>query len=210
MIRHEPARFGIALRNEDGVVVIVVLTALLIMAISASALLRSVEAAVAVTGNLGFMHAALAGADDAVENAVAALFEQHRIADPTAEDAANGYFPSRQAGENARGVPLALQALANYPPDAPALEAGNGNVVRFVIERMCLAAGPVTADNCSLVPIVEPPLAIPGEPYTEPPRVPVFRQTIRVDGPAHATQFVQAWLADLPDRRRLAWRALAD
>jgi len=209
-MRRERALFSVGRRKQRGVVVIVVLVAILIMAISASALLRSVDAAVAVTGNLGFMHAALAGADSAVEQAVAALFEQHRIADATVADAANGYFPFRQPAENLRGVPVALQALANYPPDAPTLDVGNGNVVRFVIERMCVAAGPATADNCSLAPTAEPPLAIPGEPYVEPPLVPVFRQTIRIDGPANATQFVQAWLADIPNRRRVAWRALAD
>ena len=207
---HQRAPSSAVHQKQAGVVVIVVLLAILIMAISASALLRSVDAAVAVTGNLGFMQAALASADGAVEQAVAALFEQRRIADQAVEDSANGYFPFRQLSEDLRGVPFALQALANYPPDAPVLDAGNGNSVRFVIERMCLAAGPATADNCSLAPTVEPPLAIPGEPYVEPPLVPVFRQTIRIDGPANATQFVQAWLADIPNHRRVAWRALAD
>ena len=42
------------------------------------------------------------------------------------------------------------------------------------------------------------------------PRVPLFRLSIRIDGAAGATAFVQAFLADIPGRRRLAWRALAD
>jgi hypothetical protein len=33
---------------------------------------------------------------------------------------------------------------------------------------------------------------------------------MRVDGPAGTLLFVQAWLANLPDRRRLSWRTLAD
>jgi type IV pilus assembly protein PilX len=196
--------------TQRGVIVLVALVAILVMALSASALLRSVDTSLAVTGNLGFMQAAQSVADDAVERAVAALFEQRVVVDPSLDNSANGYFASRQPAENTRGVPLALQALANYPADAPVLDAGNGNAVRYVIERMCLAAGGATADNCLLAPTTEPPLAVPGEPYVEPPLVPVFRQTIRVDGPNSATQFVQAWLADIPNRRRLAWRALAD
>lgn len=195
---------------QEGVIVLVALVAILVMAVSAAALLRSVDTAVAVAGNLGFMQAAQSAADDAIERAVAALFEQRLVADPAVDDFANGYFASRQPAESARGVPVALQALANYPGDAPVRDAGNGNTVRYVIERMCLAAGGATADNCLLTPTSEPPLATPGEPLVEPPLVPVFRQSIRVDGPGNATQFVQVWLADIPGRRRLAWRALAD
>lgn len=189
---------------------LVALVAILVMALSAAALLRSVDTAVAVAGNLGFMQAAQSAADDAIERAVAALFEQRLVVDPAVDDATNGYFASRQPAESARGVPVALQALANYPGDAPVRDAGNGNTVRYVIERMCLAAGGATADNCLLAPTTEPPLATPGEPLVEPPLVPVFRQSIRIDGPGNSTQFVQAWLADIPGRRRLAWRALAD
>jgi len=205
-----PIRAARDLRGQRGVIVVVALVAILVMALSAAALLRSVDTSVAVAGNLGFMQAAQSAADDAVERAVAALFEQRLVVDPSSDDSANGYFASRQPAENTRGVPRALQALASYPSDAPVLDAGNGNTVRYVIERMCLAAGGATADNCLLAPTREPPLAMPGEPLVEPPLVPVFRQTIRVDGPNSATQFVQAWLADIPGRRRLAWRALAD
>jgi Tfp pilus assembly protein PilX len=195
---------------QQGVIVLVALVAILVMALSATALLRSVDTSVAVAGNLGFMQAAQSAADDAVERAVAALFEQRLVVDPSTDDPANGYFASRQPAENTRGVPAALQSLANYPGDAPVRDAGNGNTVRYVIERMCLAGGGATADHCLLAPTSEPPLATPGETLVEPPLVPVFRQSIRVDGPANATQFVQAWLADIPGRRRLAWRALAD
>lgn len=204
------ARFDGRRRAQEGVIVLVALVAILVMALSATALLRSVDTSVAISGNLGFMQAAQSAADDAVERAVAALFEQRLIVDPSVDDSANGYFASRQPAESARGVPVALQTLADYPGDAPVRDAGNGNTVRYIIERMCLGTGGATADNCLLTPTSEPPLATPDEPLVEPPLVPVFRQSIRVDGPGNATQFVQVWLADIPGRRRLAWRALAD
>ena len=112
---------------QEGVIVLVALVAILVMALSAAALLRSVDTAVAVAGNLGFMQAAQSAADDAIERAVAALFEQRLVVDPAVDDVANGYFASRQPAESARGVPVALQALANYPGDAPVRDAGNGN-----------------------------------------------------------------------------------
>jgi type IV pilus assembly protein PilX len=193
-----------------GFVVLVALVALLVMALSAIALVRSVEVTIAVAGNLGFMQSAQAAADDAVEHVIAVLFEQHGIADTTRDDTTHGYFASHVATENARGVPRTLQAIANYPADAPVLDRGNGNVVRWVTERMCIAAGAATSENCSLAPLVEQPPGSPGEPRVEPPLVPVFRVTVRVDGPGNAVQFVQAWVADIPGRRRLAWRALGD
>ena len=96
-------------------------------------------------------------------------------------------------------MPAVLQALSAYPALAPVVDAGNGNTVRYVIERMCATAGP--PDNCNLVATTDAPDA---------PRVPLFRQSIRIDGPGGATAFVQAFLADIPGRRRVAWRALAD
>ncbi len=196
--------------HERGVVVIVTLLAILFMALSASALVRSIDTLTAVDGNLGFMQASLLCADEAIENAIAALFERRSISDQSLDDPSNGYYASRQAGENSRGVPLALQGGAQFGAGTATLDPGGNIVLRYVIERMCVAPGPAVPDNCSLVPVAEPPLIVPGETRVDPPVVPFFRVTIRIDGPAHATQFVQAWLADIPTQRRLAWRAVAD
>jgi hypothetical protein len=187
---------------QRGVVVFIALVAALAMALSAAALMRVVDTTAAVTGNLGFMQSAIAAGDDAIEHAVAALFERGLVANPSQDDAPQGYFASRQPGENARGIPTTLQALAAYPPVAPVLDAGNGHSVRYVIERMCVAPGPGTADYCNVVPT--------SAALVDPPRVPLFRQTIRVDGPAGAAAFIQVFLADVPGARRIAWRTLAD
>jgi len=193
---------AVALRvrgSQRGVVVFLALVTALTMALSAVALMRAVDTTAAVTGNVGFMQSAVGGSDAAVEHAVAALFERALVADPSRDDETQGYFAALQAGENARGVPVVLQSLSSYPERAPVLDAGNGNTVRYVIERMCAAAGP--SENCNLVATTD----MPGT-----PRVPLFRLSIRIDGAAGATAFVQAFLADIPGRRRLAWRALAD
>ena len=86
------------------------------MALSAVALLRVVDTTTAVTGNLGFMQSAVGASDAAVEHAVAALFERALVADPSRDDdTARAISPQLQAGENARGVPAALQALVRLP-----------------------------------------------------------------------------------------------
>ena len=65
-----------------------------------------------------------------------------------------------------------------------------------------------TTVACQLAPAGPVPVA--PDASAEPPWVPVYRVTIRVDGPGAATAFAQAWLADVPTGRRLSWRALAD
>jgi hypothetical protein len=187
---------------QRGVVVFIALVAALAMALSATALMRVVETTVKVAGNLGFMQSAVAASDDGVEHAVAALFERALVADATRDDMPQGYFASLQPGQNARGVPAVLQSVGAYPAAAPVLDAGNGNAVRYVIERMCIAPGPGTPDNCNVVAASDAPV--------DPPRVPLFRQTVRIDGPAGATALVQVFLADIPTGRRVAWRTLAD
>lgn len=185
--------------TQRGVVVFLALVAVLTMALSAVALMRVVDTTSAVTGNLGFMQSSVGASDAAVELAVDALFERALIADPARDDPGQGYFASLQPGESARGVPVSLQSTAAYAALAPVVDAGNGNTVRYVIERMCASPGP--PDNCNLVATS----AAPGA-----PRVPLFRESIRVDGPGGATAFVQAFLADLPGGKRVSWRALAD
>ena len=142
---------------QRGVVVFLALVTALTMALSAVALLRVVDTTTAVTGNLGFMQSAVGGSDAAVEHAVAALFERVLVADPSRDDPTQGYFAAVQTGENARGVPAVLQALSAYPALAPVVDGGDGNAVRYVIERMCVTAGP--PDNCNLVATADAPVA---------------------------------------------------
>jgi len=186
-------------------VLIIALVALIAMAFGAMSLMRAVDATSSITGNVVSRNAAILLPDAAIERAVAALFEGGLV-DDSNDDPARNYFASRQSGEDARGVPTALQAIANFPRDAHVDDEGSGYATRFVIERMCAHAGSVTREHCLLVAVGDEPIV--GEP--EPARVPLFRQTIRVDGPAGASLFVQAWLAHLPERRRLSWRTLAD
>ena len=185
--------------TQRGVVVFLALVVVLTMALSAVALMRVVDTTSAVAGNLGFMQSAIGASDAAVEHAVAALFERALVADTSRDDPAQGYYAALQAGENARGVPAALQAVTAYPAQAPVVDAGNANTVRYVIERLCATTGPPA--DCNLAATSAAPDA---------PRVPLFRQSIRIDGPGGATAFVQAFLADIPGGRRVSWRALAD
>ena len=197
-------------RRERGMVLVIALIAMVVMAFSGAALMRSVEATTSVTGNLGFQRGAAMTPDAAVATAIAVLFERSLIVDPTRDDPSQGYYASRQASEDARGVPYALQKISNFPPDAPVANPSDGIFVRYVIERMCGQAGPPSGDYCVLAPVSNAlPSGASGSSSVT-PRVPLYRQTIRVDAPSGTMLVAQAFLGDVAGGRRISWRIIAD
>src|SRR5438105_8495794 len=135
-----------SMMNQRGIVVLIALVAMLALAYAGMALMRSVDAATAITGNVGLAQNATLGADAAIEHAVSALFERRAVGDFASDNVSESYYASRQPLEDRRGVPYTLQQLANYPSDARVADGGEGNTVRYVVERMCTAAGAATPD----------------------------------------------------------------
>lgn len=194
-------------RAQRGVVLFVAMIAILALTLAALALDRAVATDATIAGNVDARTHATLLASDAIERSIAGLFETGAIADRLADDVPHNYFASRQAGEDARGVPRALQTIANYPTDAAIVDAGDRHHLRYVIERLCLRSGAAATDNCTLTP----PSAAAARgtpPPGEPPRTPIYRVTVRVDGPAGTTAFLQAMLGESPTHHRLSWRAL--
>ena len=187
------------------VVALIVLAAL---ALAGAALIRAVDTTAAIAGNLSFREASIPPVNAAVEEAFAVLYESGLVADRGQSSAGSGYYAMRQPGEDARGVPRALQKLdAQFP--VRTIDAGNGFTVRYVIERMCAQPGPATAVHCALVPPLSS--AVPAaDPETAPPMVPVFRVSVRVDGPRGALTYAQAAIRDSAPPHRMAWRILGE
>lgn len=188
--------------TERGLVLLLALIVMAAMSLASVALVRSVDTTTAVGGNLALRQAALLPATLAVEEANAALFDDAAktgtavIADKTADVPAQNYFASLQAGSDARGVPLKLQKKANFDlPRVLYADADKYFEVRYVIERVCLAAGAATADNCDTIAPRQNFGATVGDtaPLVLPP-IPFYRLTVRVDGPRNTTAFLQAML----------------
>jgi Tfp pilus assembly protein PilX len=207
MTRDPPARAARATHTQRGVILFVALLAMIGMTMCGIALVRAVATDTAIGANIAARQQAVLAAAIAVEDAVAALFEGGAIANTTADDPAHRYFASRQPGEDARGIPSTLQAIANYPAGAPTIDAGEGMTLRHIIERLCLRPGSATADNCSRSP-PSAAAAAGAPPPTEPPRTPYYRVTVRADGPAGAATFVQVMLGEAGPQHRLSWRTL--
>ncbi len=176
----------------------VVLIVMLALSLAGVALVRSVDTATAVVGNLAFSQASILPANMAVEEATAALFEKNLIPDINTDLPAQNYFATRQDSEDARGVPAALLTEDKADELVRQLDGGNGNTVRYVLERLCAKGIPATPSRADLVQYCD---MMPPKPSgttsmetekIELPRIPLYRLTVRVDGPRNTVSLLQA------------------
>lgn len=193
-------------RGQYGIILLIAMIASVLLTIAGVTLVRAMSGGVTIGGNLAAQQQGTTAASAALENAVATLFASGSI-DTRSDDAAHHYFATRQAGEDSRGIPAMLQAVRTYPPESPVLDAGDGYSARYVIERLCLSPGDATVLHCTLSPL-SAAAASGAPPVGEPPREPYFRVTIRLDGPAALTAFVQSTLSGTHRNPRLSWYVL--
>jgi Tfp pilus assembly protein PilX len=149
--------------QDRGTVLLAALVMLIVLMLGASALMRMVESANLLSGNLAFKRAATLAAEAGTEAAIAWLTQQDGVTlaqdQPAlgyyAADAANfdgGGHQSGSAtaltrvdwqGDRCAGVAVArcLVPVALPAPDAA------GNTVRYVVQRLCAASGPHAASG---------------------------------------------------------------
>jgi len=189
--------------RQHGVVLFIALIVMVALSLAAIALIRSVDTTTTVIGNLAFRQASILTANMAVEEAAAALFQDAdvahviRIPNRDANLPAENYFASWQNSDDARGVPAQLQKRTAFTQTKMLVDAsltGAQTEVRYVIERMCVAAAPALNANCDLLPPSGPFGTTVGDSSLTLPSVPYYRVTIRVDGPQNTASFVQAML----------------
>jgi Tfp pilus assembly protein PilX len=194
----------LAWRAQRGIVVFVALIAVVLMSLAAVGLMRSVHTNTMVVGNLAFRQASAALSSSAVEKAVYDMFPPTKsIPDLTQHFTARNYYAFRQPGENAQGIPAALQGnLGGYPVGAQVISDPNDpsgqSVARYVIERMCLPPSlglEARAQFCEMIPPKQS-LGTTGNVSVgiNVPDIPYYRMTVRVDGPNNSVAFWQAML----------------
>jgi len=185
-------------------VLFVVLLVLVVMLLAGIGLIRSTDTATVVSGNLALQQAAMSAVDRSVERAVFALFDSNQIPDRTTDQLSANYLAA--VGRNPDGsipeIPKPLQepfSVSNFTGAglSTALLADDdaGNKSYYMIERMCLAAGPPIGSNCNLSSAAfgsDPGtqhytgLVRPGEAF--------FRVTVRTEGPRNTVTYAQALL----------------
>lgn len=193
---------------QRGVVLFVALIALVAMTLAAIALVRSVDTANVISGNLAFRQGAMQASDIGVEAAVTALptiTSTTLETDVTATTGSYWYYATRRKEDS-----LGLPTVTAYTPTATAgaginwssvpnaATTTNGYNVKVVIDRLCQGPPPVT--NIQLDCLVDIPVGGGG---SKKAGATVFssgvqtyyRATVQVTGPRNTLSYVQTILA---------------
>lgn len=190
--------------RQQGVVLFVALVAMVVLSLAGVALVRSVDSSTAVAGNIAFRQGSIAPVNQAIEQAIDALFKSKTIVSTTTDDLAHAFYASLQAGEKPNGVPSVLSgdyaamkiAYAGAGLPAPVPDALTKLEIRKVIERVCSAGGGATIATCDLLPPKVSPAGTDNEVKRIPlPPIPHFRVTVRVDLPnTNTVTYAQAFV----------------
>jgi Tfp pilus assembly protein PilX len=142
-------------RSQRGVVLFIALIVLVAMTLAGIALIRGVDSANLIAGNLAFKQVATLAGDWGVEQARTWLNAQAPAtldADQPAVSGGPGYWANMQSGVDFTGTDPAKPDypwLPSLPSSAVDLGSdGNGNQVQYVIHRLCVAAGPSSGVQC--------------------------------------------------------------
>ena len=195
--------------RQQGVVLMVALIILVAMTLAGVALIRSVDTANVIAGNLAFHESATHAGDRSTEVALVNWLAPNSVPGVTTlYNPAQGYFASR--ADPAAGVSwdafwnstLAAKAVAASPAGATCANAQPdvaGDTVCYVIHRLCATTGkPNTAAN----PCTQPPPSVSsggsqsaGAVAPAANKQVYYRITTRIEGPRRTVNYVQTVIA---------------
>jgi len=147
------------MKNQRGISLIVVMLALVVISFAAVALLRSVDTATLITGNLAFKKAALASGDAAAEQAITWLSNNAASTILQSDSAGDGYYSTSADACDLTGsmTPNVASDNVNWTGGTAAANCNmvaevvtptgvaTGFTVAYVINRLCNASGNPTA-----------------------------------------------------------------
>ncbi len=204
-------------RDQHGIVLFIALIVMVALSLAGVALVRSVDTTTSVTGNLAFRQAALLQANWAIENAIGDVYALDSAnpgsvlsdTDKQTDHPDRCYYAtfdttkeSTKTGQPAvpSGVPEVLWKLNNaklLPTYCRPAAGDSGNRVAYVVQRMCTTAADGLAPNEAMCELMEPKQSLGttvGDEALSVGKFPLYRVTVRVDGPNNSLAFVQAMI----------------
>lgn len=201
-------------RRQAGAGLVIALVVLVVMSISALALVRTVSASLLVSGNFAFRQAAVLAADAGSEAAIAWLTPQSETTVVLTNQPRQGYYASMTPGMDLTGVnPASATAAVDWYDDECGKRTGirclrpsalvatdpAGHVVRYFIERLCRDQGSpdAAANSCLLFRSAQGGSASRGQlsygasTRFQPNDAVYYRITVHVRGPRNTTAFTQ-------------------
>lgn len=208
--------------RQRGLILLIAMIALVVLSLAAVALIRTVDSATIIAGNLAFKQSTTSSGEAALIRANQWLAEQAAVDPPVGLDNNNlavGYYATMTSLTTLRGLPSekifeALTADATWAvanSQAAIVKCNgvdsdkdcSGNTIRYVIERMCSHPGAVEGSaladplqKCLFGPSVESggshQAGKPGVATTE--ASPMFRITARSAGPKNTFGYIQSFV----------------
>lgn len=179
--------------KQSGVVLFIALIVLVVMSLAGIAMMRQVGTGVIIAGNLAFKENATQVGDLGSESARAWLVLQGSGALQN-DGATAGYYSSGMAAFD----PTTYAWTTGTNSTLVTADDGTGNEVRYVIHRLCLAAGLAANDpaqKCVTIGSIGSGGSKGGGSYGVLPLsntiAPYFRITVRIIGPRNTTSYVQ-------------------
>lgn len=200
--------------RQQGVILFIAIIVLVSMTLAGLALIRSVDTGNMVSGNLAFKQSSTAAGDAGTEAGIAWLRANVGTDKVHDDNSAVGYYATSQDALDMTGTSNdpnralvdwdfnscnGLAASACVRP-APAVSAGAGNTVTYIIHRLCKATGDAnsTSNSCANYKSATTTSPKRGElkygddKRFEPLPVEYYRVTTRVKGPRNTVSFVEA------------------
>ncbi len=198
--------------RQRGVALFFALVSLAAIMMAAVILLRSVDTATLIAGNLAFQQSATRSGDSGTEAAIAYLttvqnnnISKNVLLDPThafnIDAATQGYYASLDPTKS-----LTSTSGSHFNWDATDSAAvgtdASGNTVRYIIQRMCRTSGVAAANadcmysgasldnNGQNIPLPQDVCSGPGCPAAG--QTPEVRVTSKITGPKNTVSYVQA------------------
>ena len=198
-------RHGLATASNNrqrGVVLLVALIVLVALTLAGVALVRSVDTANLVAGNMSFHQSAIQAGERSTELAVSNWLQPNNaMGNTTLHNDAAGYVAAGTAQSPAAGQSwdaywAALVAGGLTPQAAGGTDAA-GNTVQYVIHRLCAATGAPHLANCARSPAGTnsggSQSAGGVAPITNPQVY--YRVTTRIQGPRRTVAYIQTIVA---------------
>jgi len=201
--------------RQDGVVLVIVLIVLVSMMFAGMAMMRSVNTATLVAGNMAYRKGAAHQGDTGIEAAIVWL-EANGTGTTLQSNQSHGYFAALSNPPSGKTWDYWWStSLDTTPVTRPVATAvGSGQVwtlpstvngaytVSYVIHRMCQAAGPSVTSNCANSPATNSSSAgnsmtSIGYPFTSTTQI-YYRITSRTEGPHNTVTYAQAMYSMTP------------
>jgi len=132
--------------RQRGVVLFIALIVLAAMSLAGIGMLRSVDTGNLIAGNLAFKQATLNASDLGIETGFQWLLTQAGTTALDANVTASGYYANPPAND----ATLDWTDIANWAGSVVLATDAAGNTTRYIIHRLCPAAGPVTGQVCAI------------------------------------------------------------